>query len=255
MKGSPQEASGRSIAYFLLACIVLAFVTLVCVRFHTRLAIVALLYLLIIVVISFQCRFSVTLLCSVLAFLGLDYFFTEPVFSLAVTRPEDIAALSTFSTIALIVTVLGSKVRKSYWELAQEGPRELLITSEKVTAPEKSDHLTPIRRYADTPARPDTAHEDAGPNLAEPESVHILVSVADAGTGLSLNDLDQMFDAFYTTKPQGLGMGLSISRSIVKAHGGRLWAMTNVPKGALFQFTLPVAVSSERQAVYYERFR
>ena len=121
-----------------------------------------------------------------------------------------------------------------------EGPRELWVSSEKVSAPEKSEHLTPIRRYTDTPTRPDAPHEDAGPSLAEAEGTHILVSVADSGSGLNPNDLERLFDPFYTTKPQGLGMGLSISRSIVRAHGGRLWAMTNVPKGALFQFTLPI---------------
>jgi signal transduction histidine kinase len=57
---------------------------------------------------------------------------------------------------------------------------------------------------------------------------------------------DHLFDAFYTTKPQGLGMGLAISRSIVEAHGGRLWATTNAPHGAVFQFTLPIG--SERVA-------
>jgi signal transduction histidine kinase len=60
--------------------------------------------------------------------------------------------------------------------------------------------------------------------------------------------VDRLFDAFYTTKPQGLGMGLSISRSIIEAHGGRLWAKANVPKGALFQFTLPIASDQERGA-------
>jgi len=58
---------------------------------------------------------------------------------------------------------------------------------------------------------------------------------------LDLNNVDRLFGAFYTTKPQGLGMGLSISRSIIEAHGGRLLAKANVPKGALFQFTLPIA--------------
>jgi signal transduction histidine kinase len=62
-----------------------------------------------------------------------------------------------------------------------------------------------------------------------------------SGPGLDANALDHLFDFFYTTKPQGLGMGLSISRSIIEAHGGRLWAKANVPKGALFQFMLPIA--------------
>jgi C4-dicarboxylate-specific signal transduction histidine kinase len=54
--------------------------------------------------------------------------------------------------------------------------------------------------------------------------------------------LDHVFDAFYTTKPQGLGMGLAISRSIIEAHEGRLWATANTPQGAVFQFTLPIHV-------------
>src|SRR5271157_2866470 len=503
-------------------CIVLALVIFVCVQLHTRLAIVALFCLLTIVVISLQGRFFVALLCSVLATLGLDYFFTQPVFSLAVTRPEDIAALFTFSTIALVVCALGSKVRKSHRELAQEnierkraeeqqryytqllktvtdnassmlyivnaaglgtfvnpaferitgyraeevigqilhdkihhtksdgtpypvhecpltgaartgkivqgedlfvrkdntcfpvrytaspifregvvvgtvievqditdhkraeeawreaqaelahvtrvatvgelagsiahevnqpltaiinnadaclallpgeiselddvrealsdiisdadrasaviarirglikksppqksrldlnetiggvialargevnrhgallqtrlandlppimgdriqlqqvmlnliinaieamsgGPRELWISSEIVSAPE---HITPIRRYAGEQAR----NPELGTRNSEP--AHVLVSVADSGPGLDLNNVDRLFNAFYTTKPQGLGMGLSICRSIIEAHGGRLWARANVPKGALFQFTLLIA--------------
>ncbi|HTR17579.1 MAG TPA: ATP-binding protein, partial [Acetobacteraceae bacterium] len=51
--------------------------------------------------------------------------------------------------------------------------------------------------------------------------------------------LDRLFEPFYTTKPGGLGLGLSICRSIIEAHGGRLWATANTPRGALFQFTLP----------------
>ncbi|MBV8331069.1 MAG: PAS domain S-box protein, partial [Verrucomicrobia bacterium] len=112
------------------------------------------------------------------------------------------------------------------------GPRELWISSDIVSAPE---HITPIGRYAGEQAR----NPKLGTRNSEP--AHVMVSVADSGPGLDLNNVDRLFNAFYTTKPQGLGMGLSICRSIIQAHGGRLWAKANVPKGALFQFTLPIA--------------
>jgi PAS domain S-box-containing protein len=72
---------------------------------------------------------------------------------------------------------------------------------------------------------------------AEPDGV--LVAVRDTGPGLAPASLERLFEAFYTTKPGGLGMGLSICRSIIEAHGGRLWASANEPRGAVFQFTLP----------------
>jgi C4-dicarboxylate-specific signal transduction histidine kinase len=72
---------------------------------------------------------------------------------------------------------------------------------------------------------------------AEPDG--LLVTVRDLGPGLNPEIFDQLFDPFYTTKAAGMGMGLSISRTIVEAHGGRLWATANSPKGAVFQFTLP----------------
>ena len=67
----------------------------------------------------------------------------------------------------------------------------------------------------------------------------MLVEVTDSCPGLDSASLERLFDAFYTTKPNGLGMGLSICRSIIDAHGGRLWAGANVPQGAIFQFFLP----------------
>jgi PAS domain S-box-containing protein len=66
----------------------------------------------------------------------------------------------------------------------------------------------------------------------------VLVAVQDSGPGLKPESIDRLFDAFYTTKPGGMGMGLSICRAIVEAHGGRMWATANVPQGAAFLFSL-----------------
>jgi PAS domain S-box-containing protein len=105
-----------------------------------------------------------------------------------------------------------------------EGPRELWVSSEKVT---------------EVPGKPeeDTLKDKA---LAELEWTHVLIAVRDTGPGVDPKGLDRLFGAFYTTKPQGLGMGLAISRSIIEAHGGRLWAAANEPKGTVFQFALPI---------------
>jgi signal transduction histidine kinase len=87
---------------------------------------------------------------------------------------------------------------------AGEGPRALWVSSERVAATE------------------------------------VLIAVGDSGPGFDPQSLDRLFDAFYTTKPHGLGLGLAISRRIIEAHGGRLWATANTPHGAVLQFTLPM---------------
>ena len=69
-----------------------------------------------------------------------------------------------------------------------------------------------------------------------------------SGVGLPQEKDDRIFDAFFTTKPHGTGMGLSISRRIIESHGGRLWASPNGGAGAVFQFTLPGEVTSEPSA-------
>jgi PAS domain S-box-containing protein len=105
-----------------------------------------------------------------------------------------------------------------------EGPRELGVNSETVTG---------IFGESKKERNEDSA-------LAGAEWTHVLITVRDSGPGLDPQRLNRLFDAFYTTKSQGLGMGLAISRSITEAHGGRLWAQANAPRGALFQFTLPI---------------
>ncbi len=67
----------------------------------------------------------------------------------------------------------------------------------------------------------------------------VLISVTDAGVGLPAGKEDQIFNAFFTTKPRGTGLGLATTRSIVESHGGRVWATANSGRGATFQFTLP----------------
>jgi PAS domain S-box-containing protein len=78
----------------------------------------------------------------------------------------------------------------------------------------------------------------------QPAHDHVTIAVQDTGVGIAANQLDELFNAFFTTKPGGMGMGLSISRSIIEAHGGRVWATPNEPHGASFHFSLPVAPSA-----------
>jgi PAS domain S-box-containing protein len=87
------------------------------------------------------------------------------------------------------------------------------------------------------------AMQEAGGELSiaseRTEDSRLLVSVSDSGVGFPGENLDRIFEAFFTTKPQGTGMGLSISRRIIETHGGRLWASPNPGRGATFRFTLP----------------
>jgi PAS domain S-box-containing protein len=114
-----------------------------------------------------------------------------------------------------------------------EGPRELWVSSQKASE------------------IPGESEEDTFQNkaLAEAQFTHVLIAVRDSGPGLDPKGLDRLFDAFYTTKPKGLGMGLRISRSIIEAHGGRLWAKANASRGAIFQFALPIR--DERTSLGY----
>ena len=80
---------------------------------------------------------------------------------------------------------------------------------------------------------------EAQSHVSEDKSF-VLITVTDSGIGLKAEDLPKLFQTFYTTKAEGMGMGLAISRSIVEAHGGRIWATPNADLGATFQFMLPV---------------
>jgi signal transduction histidine kinase len=96
------------------------------------------------------------------------------------------------------------------------------------------------------------AMKDSGGELAvksEQQNGQLQFSVSDTGIGLPMEKTDQIFSAFFTTKPQGSGMGLAISRSIVESHGGHLWASANTGGGASFHFTLPILVTESSPLV------
>lgn len=91
-------------------------------------------------------------------------------------------------------------------------------------------------RLLEIRARPDT----------QDDALAATISVRDAGIGFQTGQVERLFEAFYTTKPHGMGMGLAISRSIVEAHGGRLWAESNREGGATFSFRLPAVPTASR---------
>jgi signal transduction histidine kinase len=96
------------------------------------------------------------------------------------------------------------------------------------------------------------AMEDSGGELmvkSHLQDSQLQFSVSDTGGGLPAEKMEQIFSAFFTTKPQGSGMGLAISRSIVESHGGRLWASANDGRGATFHFTLPTHVTETSSQV------
>jgi len=95
--------------------------------------------------------------------------------------------------------------------------------------------INAIQAMASVTARP----RELSIRSRQNEAGHVLIEVADSGHGIGSTNLDQLFKAFFTTKPAGMGMGLSICRSIIEAHGGNVWATDNVPSGAVFHFTLP----------------
>src|SRR5277367_5339573 len=96
------------------------------------------------------------------------------------------------------------------------------------------------------------AMQDKGGELTVMSQVQdgqLMFSVSDTGPGLPAGNVDQIFSAFFTTKPQGSDMGLAISRSIVESHGGHLWASANSGGGATFHFTLPIQVTESSPLV------
>jgi len=103
-----------------------------------------------------------------------------------------------------------------------EGPRELQLTSQTIAGPD-----------AEGPS-------ESSVEMRSTKTAQVLVAIQDSGPGLDPERFHHLFDPFFSTKSQGLGIGLTISRSIIEAHGGQLWAKRNPAPGAVFEFTLPI---------------
>jgi C4-dicarboxylate-specific signal transduction histidine kinase len=348
-----------SIQLFLLGTAGLSLLTLVCFRYQVNSTTVALLYLIVIGLVSLEGNFVPAAIVSIIAYVCLDFFFTAPLFALGMNQILDVVAPITYVTSAFVITRLISRLRKaneerqraqetlrkSQAELAhvtrvmtmgelaasiaheinqplaavvnnasaclrwlasdslnleeardaaqavvRDGKRagEVIARIRAIlrkTDPEKGpvDISRAIREVVSvvqdeavrnnvnlrldltedlpsvwgdrvqlqqvilnlllngieaTAQRPDGPREiliRSHPNGSE----KILISVEDSGIGVDTQDVERMFDAFYTTKPHGLGMGLAISRSIIEEHGGELSAIPNDAVGTTFQFTLP----------------
>jgi signal transduction histidine kinase len=105
-----------------------------------------------------------------------------------------------------------------------DGPRELQLASQTIVEIDSEEA------------------KESGPRppAVGPQPAQVSVTITDSGPGLDPEHLDHLFDPFFSTKPHGIGIGLTITRSIIEAHGGQVSAKANLPRGAVFEFTLPV---------------
>jgi C4-dicarboxylate-specific signal transduction histidine kinase len=345
-------------AQWLVGNAALALLTLICFRFGANSTTVALLYLIVIVLVSLRASFFPAAFTSLVAYISLDYFFTAPLFTLGMNQTLDFVAPIAYVTTALVITQLMSKVRKSIEdqkraeEALRKSQAEMALVTRVMTmgelaasiAHEINQPLTAIvnnssaclrllatdppdlaeareavsdiirdgnraseiiRRIRALLRKTETAKVPLDVNQAIEEvklligneatakgvmirmdlaanlprvlgdriqvqqvilnlvmngiesiasvrggsrelfirsrlhnSDKVLVAVQDTGAGIDHQDPKRIFDAFYTTKQNGLGLGLAISRSILEHHGGELWAMPNEGPGMTFHFTL-----------------
>jgi PAS domain S-box-containing protein len=141
-------------------------------------------------------------------------------------------------TIREVIALTGSELRRSGTSLQTQLADGLpLVPGDRIQLQQVMVNL--ILNAVEAMSGADEGSRELLISTEEDGANGVRIAVRDGGPGLKLESLDRLFDAFYTTKPDGMGMGLSICRSIIEAHGGRVWATPNVPRGAVLQFTLP----------------
>ena len=139
-----------------------------------------------------------------------------------------------------VIALSSSEIRRNgvIWraELAEDLP---LVRCDRVQFQQVILNL--LRNALDSMSAVDDRRKQLIIRTARSEPDHVTLAVQDSGPGVDPANLERIFDAFCTTKPGGLGMGLSVCRAIVEAHGGKLWVTTGAPHGAIFQLRLPVS--------------
>jgi PAS domain S-box-containing protein len=157
---------------------------------------------------------------------------------LAKKTPPRKGWLNINETVEEIISLTRQEVRKNHvWLKTQLSDDVPPILADRIQLQQVILNLI-INAVEALTAVPDAERVLQITTTADP-SGDVSLTVGDSGPGLDQEKLEEIFGAFYTTKPDGMGMGLAVSRSIIEAHGGRLWANKNEPRGAIFQFTLP----------------
>ena len=152
--------------------------------------------------------------------------------------PSQRGRLNINDVIMEVVTLLSAEIQRNRLSLQTELASDLpLIMGDRVQLQQVILNL--MMNAIDAMSQTGQSQRDLSVASVMDGSDAVLVTVRDSGPGLDETALERLFDAFYTTKPDGIGMGLAIARRIVEAHGGQIWATPNTPRGAKFEFRLP----------------
>ena len=152
--------------------------------------------------------------------------------------PSQRGRLNINDVIMEVVTLLSTEIQRNRLSLRTELASDLpLVMGDRVQLQQVILNL--MMNAIDAMSQTRQSQRDLSVASVMDGSDAVLVTVRDSGPGLDETALERLFDAFYTTKPDGIGMGLAITRRIVEAHGGQIWATPNTPRGAKFEFRLP----------------